>query len=177
MSDMPPVPEDAGRKLALAVRALDIEYRALRNRFCAGAGISPAELDALALVAGRPNITPKDLAAVTYLTTSATTALIDRLATAGYLQRTPHPHDRRSIVVQLTDRGERLTSDLSRRYISKFEKLASTDAISERTLRAMLAGLQSFTEALASEQGESEVEANSRLDPSRPIPSQNRATA
>jgi DNA-binding MarR family transcriptional regulator len=39
---------------------------------------------------------------------ASTTGLVDALVDAGFLGRTPHPTDRRVVLVSLTDRGARL---------------------------------------------------------------------
>lgn len=48
-------------------------------------------------------VTPYSLAEHLGMSTAATTALIRRLAGHGFLHREPHPHDRRSQVLTLTD--------------------------------------------------------------------------
>lgn len=50
---------------------------------------------------GRP-ATPRSLATLLGISSAATTALIDRLAGAGWVEREPHPQDRRSIIVRAT---------------------------------------------------------------------------
>lgn len=45
-------------------------------------------------------MTPGELGARTGLTTGPTTRLIDRLADAGYVRRTPDPSDRRKVTVE-----------------------------------------------------------------------------
>lgn len=47
-------------------------------------------------------VTPRMLAAMLGISSAATTALIDRLAEAGWVEREPYPGDRRSIVVRET---------------------------------------------------------------------------
>lgn len=46
--------------------------------------------------------TPRSLAGLLGISSAATTALIDRLASAGWVEREPHPQDRRSIIVRAT---------------------------------------------------------------------------
>jgi DNA-binding MarR family transcriptional regulator len=53
-------------------------------------------------------VSPHELAEHLRISTASTTKLIDRLATAGHVERHPHPTDRRSRVVVLTDES-RLT--------------------------------------------------------------------
>ncbi|WP_295784761.1 MarR family transcriptional regulator [uncultured Microbacterium sp.] len=45
-------------------------------------------------------VTPRMLASMLSISSAATTALIDRLAEAGWVEREPYPGDRRSIVVR-----------------------------------------------------------------------------
>ncbi|WP_150953280.1 MarR family winged helix-turn-helix transcriptional regulator [Microbacterium testaceum] len=47
-------------------------------------------------------VTPRLLASMLGISSAATTALIDRLADAGWVEREPYPGDRRSIVVRET---------------------------------------------------------------------------
>lgn len=47
-------------------------------------------------------VTPRLLASMLGISSAATTALIDRLADAGWVAREPYPGDRRSIVVRAT---------------------------------------------------------------------------
>ncbi len=48
-------------------------------------------------------VTPGRVSEALQLSAPATSAMIDRLETAGHLRRTPHPTDRRSTVLELTD--------------------------------------------------------------------------
>ncbi|MDQ1138049.1 DNA-binding MarR family transcriptional regulator [Microbacterium sp. SORGH_AS 1204] len=51
---------------------------------------------------GEEHVTPRMLATMLGISSAATTALIDRLADAGWVAREPYPGDRRSIVVRET---------------------------------------------------------------------------
>jgi DNA-binding MarR family transcriptional regulator len=57
-----------------------------------------------------------ELAADLGLSSSASTALIDRLEREGIAERYPHPNDRRRTLVRLTDRG-RAVVELSRQWL------------------------------------------------------------
>jgi DNA-binding MarR family transcriptional regulator len=54
---------------------------------------------------------PRDLARSSLITSGAMTSRLDRLEEAGLIRRRPDPTDRRGVLVQLTDRGERLAED------------------------------------------------------------------
>lgn len=51
-------------------------------------------------------VTPVQLSRYLGITTASTTALLDRLAKSGHVTRSPHPTDRRSVVVSITDDSE-----------------------------------------------------------------------
>lgn len=53
-----------------------------------------------------------DLAQASRLTTGATTAVIDRLERAGYVQRVPDPADRRRVLVELTPKAHQASMEL-----------------------------------------------------------------
>ncbi|WP_148612026.1 MarR family winged helix-turn-helix transcriptional regulator [Nocardioides rubriscoriae] len=65
------------------------------------------DLNALALVMDWGMVgetaTPGRLSAAMRLSAPATSALLDRLERAGHVTRSPHPDDRRSVVVGVTD--------------------------------------------------------------------------
>lgn len=65
------------------------------------------DLHGLAVVTDRKRLgqttTPGQLSAALQLSPSATSALLDRLERFGHVRRTPHPADRRSVVVEITE--------------------------------------------------------------------------
>src|SRR5919197_5711414 len=52
------------------------------------------------------------LAAATALSSAATTALLDRLEQRGLVRRVPDPTDRRKVLVEMSEIGQRLTGEL-----------------------------------------------------------------
>jgi len=50
------------------------------------------------------------------------TTLIDRIERAGLVRRSPHPTDRRSLVLGLTPEGAAIMADTSEVYASAFAK-------------------------------------------------------
>lgn len=74
--------------------------------------------------AGEPyQRTPTDLAQQMFLTTGAMTRRLDRLENGGYLTRTPHGTDRRSIVVRLTPEGVAITDRVVDRIVPLLSEL------------------------------------------------------
>jgi DNA-binding MarR family transcriptional regulator len=51
---------------------------------------------------GRP-VTPKDIASEVGISSASTTKLVDRLVAGGHLVRTPHPSDRRTTCIEVTE--------------------------------------------------------------------------
>jgi DNA-binding MarR family transcriptional regulator len=54
---------------------------------------------------------PTDLAQSALITSGAMTSRLDRLERARLIERRPDPGDRRGVLVQLTERGERLAAE------------------------------------------------------------------
>jgi len=77
-------------------------------------GIGRPEFDVLATLrrSGPPYaLSPGALAASMMISSGGTTARLDRLERGGLVRRSPDPHDRRALLVELTDRGRALVDD------------------------------------------------------------------
>lgn len=61
------------------------------------------------------HLTPRDLMRRMMLTSGTLTAIIDRLASKGYVTRTVNPNDRRSVLITLKPTGRRALSYAQRR--------------------------------------------------------------
>jgi DNA-binding MarR family transcriptional regulator len=57
-------------------------------------------LDVIARAAEKGPVTPRDLVALTGLTSGGVTGMLDRLEEAGFVRRVKHPSDRRQLVVE-----------------------------------------------------------------------------
>lgn len=96
----------------------------------AAAGLSPAQLRVLQIIAGKPDktATPKALAQQMGVTQATVTALVDKLVARGFVQRTPSETDRRQTNVILTVTGRSALEDapdaLQQRYVREFVRLA-----------------------------------------------------
>jgi DNA-binding MarR family transcriptional regulator len=95
-------------------------HQAIAGRF----GLNSTDIKALDLARAEENLTAGRLAEVTGLSTSAVTALLDRLEKAGFVERRRDPSDRRRVFVVSTGRHE---EELGRIFGS----------ISERTQRVL----------------------------------------
>src|SRR5512141_2741324 len=71
------------------------------------AAMHRTDLTGLALVMDRGQLgettTPGQLSAALRLSAPATSAMLDRLERLGHAHRVPHPTDRRSVVVEMTE--------------------------------------------------------------------------
>jgi DNA-binding MarR family transcriptional regulator len=70
--------------------------------------LTAIELSAITYVSFSDGVRPSALAARLGVTSGTTTALVDRLEVHGLVVRTPHPDDRRSLLVVATEAGRRV---------------------------------------------------------------------
>lgn len=82
-------------------------------------------------------VTPKDISREVGISAASTTKLIDRLIAGGHLVRIPHPHDRRTTCVQVTESTRRSAHDtIGRQHARRFSAAASlSSADREATIR------------------------------------------
>lgn len=119
-----------------ALRALVLAADRYRHAVAAALDMGPSDAVAMGqLRAGALNA--RELATRTGLTPSTMTALLRRLEKAGLAQRSPHPTDRRQIVVSLTDAGH-AELDRSERWLAGvLEHMDASPAEAERVLVAL----------------------------------------
>jgi DNA-binding MarR family transcriptional regulator len=104
--------------------------------------LEPWEFDVLAALrrAGAPyELSPGRLLKETLVTSGTMTNRVDRLAARGLVERLPDPHDRRGVLVRLTDRG-RATVDgaLSGLLDRERDLLGGLDPADQQRLAALL---------------------------------------
>jgi DNA-binding MarR family transcriptional regulator len=124
------------------LRALDSH----RSRLAKACGVTWSELRALSRVAEAGGITPKGLADSIEMTTGAVTAISSRLVGAGLLRRVGHPHDRRSVFLELTPQGDCLMKSVYAQFDATLE--TATAWIDGTELRACGAVLMAVSEQL-----------------------------
>jgi DNA-binding MarR family transcriptional regulator len=71
-------------------------------------GLTPPQFDVVATLGNTRGMSCKELSEKTLITKGTLTGVVDRLCDKGLVQRTTLEHDRRSIFVALTERGETL---------------------------------------------------------------------
>lgn len=83
---------------------------------------------------------PRDLARSSLITSGAMTSRLDRLERAGLIRRRADPGDRRGVLVQLTEQGERLAEESLHAVLAADE--AFLEPLSPRQRDSLAAGLK-----------------------------------
>jgi DNA-binding MarR family transcriptional regulator len=131
-------------QLARQVRELIVAADHYRQTMAAGLRIGISESAVLGLLLHNGPQTPSVIAARVGLTPASTTALLDRLAGGQLVRRTPHPSDRRSVLVELTDLGRAAVEEMYTMFAIDIDAaLAQSDPRlqSEPELRAAVTDL------------------------------------
>jgi DNA-binding MarR family transcriptional regulator len=105
-----PSPLEVAGRLLLCAAYLERALVAALQSF----GLSFGDFDVLNTLRRRGDdrgTKPKDLAQSSLITSGAMTSRLDRLERAGLIERKPDPADRRGVLVQLTEHGERLAEE------------------------------------------------------------------
>ena len=104
--------------------------------------LEPWEFDVLAALrrAGAPyELSPGRLLKETLVTSGTMTNRVDRLAARGLVERLPDPHDRRGVLVRLTDQGRRTVDGaLSGLLDRERDLLGGLDPADQQRLAALL---------------------------------------
>jgi DNA-binding MarR family transcriptional regulator len=100
--------------LAAALR-VSISRLSRRMRAEGGHSLSATQIGALGAVARHGALTPGELAAHEKVQPPSMTRTIARLEADGLLTRSPHPTDRRQVVLSLTAAGDKLLKEERRR--------------------------------------------------------------
>jgi len=119
----------------------------MRSALASGAGISPADLDALEHLEAAGPLTQRQLGDWLSLTSGAITMLVDRLERAGWVQRRRHPSDRRSVLVELSPQAAELAPPGLASYHARIKLIAAGVPAAHR--EAIASFLQAATDAAA----------------------------
>ncbi|TDN91823.1 MarR family transcriptional regulator [Microbacterium sp. BK668] len=128
------------------------------NRAFEGTDLTPARMRALWVVHHSGAMTQQELARGLDITPRSVTALVDALEAAGYLERAPHPTDRRALLVSLTREGARLME----RTVAEHAELSATllDAVAPDDRAAVERGVEAMADRLSQLVAEAEVAAS-----------------
>ena len=83
----------------MAVRDYGVNLTMFRNAMSVWQGINPIDMDCLRFLFLKGTSKPSEVSRYTGLTSGATTALLDRLEKAGFIERRPNPNDRRGTLI------------------------------------------------------------------------------
>ncbi|MFJ4037399.1 MarR family winged helix-turn-helix transcriptional regulator [Microbacterium sp. NPDC090007] len=102
--------DDRGTRVMEALRAYRAAEMSMRRQTQAAMAMGENELLVLRFLtransSGR-DVTPIDLARHLVVSTASVTAMLDRLERSGHVIRTPHPSDRRKVIVSSTIRAD-----------------------------------------------------------------------
>lgn len=131
--------------LNLLRRYRETEVR-MRGRVRDEMGMGEKDLLALRLLLGAQSrgeiLRQKDLAAQLDITAASASAMVDRLARDGYVQRVPHPDDRRSFVIVPTEHGDReVRATLQTMHERMFSVAESLDPAERLAVAKFLRGI------------------------------------
>ncbi|GLY67293.1 MarR family transcriptional regulator [Amycolatopsis taiwanensis] len=93
-------------ELLMACRMLSTEMVMFHTAIGEKRGLSAIEAKAMDYLSRFGPLTPKDLVRHSGLAPASVTALIDRLERKGMVRRSPHPEDRRKVLIELTRPGD-----------------------------------------------------------------------
>jgi DNA-binding MarR family transcriptional regulator len=124
-------------------RATHVSLHALANRL-AGLDLSASEINALANLAGGSGRTIGELGSAIGARPTTVTSLLDRLERRRLVARTPHPADRRAVLVSLTPGGER-SAEAVVAAMAEVER-AAIAGVSDADIRGFHAVLAALTE-------------------------------
>ena len=124
------------------------------NPLFAEHGLQPGEFDVLATLrrSGAPYaLTPTALYEAAMLSSGGMTNRIDRLETAGLIERQKHPTDRRGVLVALTSEGKELIDKLVLLHVANEQRMLAALTTREQTQLGQLLAklLHGMTQAKA----------------------------
>lgn len=123
-----------------ATQAYQRATQALDDEVGRALGVGPADLRCLDWLVDEPR-SASELARRVGLTPAATTSMIDRLERKGFVRRAADPADRRRVLVEMTEEGQRRTWELYEPMVTEGMPLleGSTTAELERLIKHLTA--------------------------------------
>lgn len=104
----------------MAARDQGISSVLFRNAMGRKLGLHLTDSECLSFLSIKGVATPKEIAHYTGLTAGSTTAMLDRLEKSKFIRRSPNPHDRRGVLVEIneqwTERVRPLVMDVQKSH-------------------------------------------------------------
>jgi DNA-binding MarR family transcriptional regulator len=116
---------EAHDPLAGSLQRFGLERTRMLAALARQVGISETDLDALEHLEAAGPLTQRDLGARLALSSGAVTMLADRLERAGWVNRRPHPTDRRFVLLELSPQVAEQTPPALARYHAAIQALAA----------------------------------------------------
>ncbi|UBI37332.1 MULTISPECIES: MarR family winged helix-turn-helix transcriptional regulator [Streptomyces] len=121
-------------------------YNALNEQLRRRHGIAASQFEFLRYLRDHPGARVGDLAAFFAIGVGATSKGMDRLEGRGWVRRIPHPADRRSSLLELTEAGVELVNDAEDAFATVSELVQA--AVDPKQLQAMAQALRQLRAAL-----------------------------
>ena len=112
----------------------------------ASEGLTTSRTHLLWVVRRGGPMTQRDLAQALEVTPRNVTGLVDGLEASGHVARSPHPDDRRAVLVALTDAGEKAITTMERQHGELAAALV--DGLGPRQVASLVKGLDHVTARL-----------------------------
>lgn len=91
-----------------------------------GKGVSLSQIHILELLGAHEALRMKELSEKVGVTTGTLTVVVDKLVRKGLVCREANEKDRRSVIVKLTDKGEKLYEEHDRLHIELTQEITAT---------------------------------------------------
>ncbi|SEQ45287.1 MarR family winged helix-turn-helix transcriptional regulator [Microlunatus flavus] len=128
ISDDPAHAADAGLDDAvITLRSLVRAVERYRTSVSSSTGVGTTESQALSYLLVHGDRGQSELARELTLTSSAATALVDRLERHGVAERVRHPSDRRRTIIRLTHQGEQLADRVHQPLYASLGRVDAAD--------------------------------------------------
>jgi DNA-binding MarR family transcriptional regulator len=102
------------------------------HRNFAGLGVTPAGFSVLALIAANPGVRPGTIAEELHVKPSNVAALVNSLASAGFVQRTADKSELRASLLHLTAAGTKVWREMERTHRDTDARLVEVLTAAER---------------------------------------------
>ena len=126
--------EYTAAELTRATRRLDMALAEWHGELREKMGMSASEFLAFSRLAMDDSQGPSELSRSLHLTTGAMTAVLDRLAERGHLERVRHPSDRRKVVLRLTPKAHEAARAQLHPMVTQITELAASLTPTQRVI-------------------------------------------